>query len=271
MAIFYAAIPIGSALGFMLGGLVDKAAGWRAAFFVAGAPGMLLAILAARMPDPPRGAQDAGEPTVALPLGATYARLLANRPYVLTVLGYAAYTFAVGGMAFWMPSFLERVRGVPKAEATTVFGAILVGTGFAGTFLGGWLGDHLLKKHPQAYLTLSGVATLLAVPLAYLVFTASQPAVYYTAIVLAEILLFTSTGPINSALLNAVAPAERASAIALSIFAIHILGDVPSPAIIGILSDASSLQSAVMIVPIAVAVSGVLWCTEAILANRRAV
>ncbi len=57
-----------------------------------------------------------------------------NRPYVLTVLGYAAYTFAVGGLAFWMPAFLERVRGIPHADAAIDFGKIVVITGFVGHF-----------------------------------------------------------------------------------------------------------------------------------------
>ncbi|MCB9562576.1 MAG: MFS transporter [Kofleriaceae bacterium] len=269
MATFFMAIPVGSALGYVLGGLVDKAAGWRAAFLVAGAPGMVLALLCARLADPPRGQHD--EPEVAPRPGglvATYGRLLRNRPYVMTVLGYAAYTFAIGGMAFWMPAFLERVRGVPKQEATTVFGGILVGTGFAGTFLGGWLGDRLLRRTPQAYLWLSGVATLLAVPLAWLVFTSPEPAVYYGAVVGAELLLFMSTGPINSAILNEVAPTERATAVALGIFLMHILGDVPSPALIGAVSDASGLDRAVLMVPVAIAVGGAIWCLEAILAGR---
>lgn len=269
MAVFFAAIPVGSALGFVLGGLVDSALGWRAAFFLAGAPGILLALLALRLPDPPRGGQDGPSPATPVAIGATYRSLLRNRPYVMTVLGYAAYTFALGGMAYWMPSFLHRVRDVPQGEATTQFGAILVGTGFVGTFLGGWIGDLWLRRNPQAYLWLSGLTTLAAAPLAYLVFTDPRPEVYMTAVIVAEILLFASTGPINSVILNVVAPAERASAVALSIFSIHLFGDVPSPPLIGAISDSSSLAQAVLIVPVAVAISGLLWCAEAAIGGRR--
>ncbi len=269
MAIFFAAIPIGSALGYVVGGLVDKALGWRAAFFVAGAPGILLALLCLRLPDPPRGAQDDEPLAPPVSVARTYRHLLANRPYVLTVLGYAAYTFAVGGMAFWMPAFLERARGVPRAEATVQFGAIVVATGFVGTFAGGWLGDLLLRRTRQAYLWLSGVATLLAAPLAWMVFTDPRPGVYLPAVILAELLLFASTGPVNSVIVNVVSPGERASAVALSIFAIHFLGDVPSPPIIGRISDASSLDRAVLIVPVAVLVAGLLWTLEAWLGGRR--
>jgi len=269
MAIFFAAIPVGSALGYVVGGLVDASFGWRAAFLVAGGPGLALSILCLRLPDPPRGAQDAGAPPS--PRGAlrTFLGLLRNRPYLLTVLGYAAYTFAVGGMAFWMPAFLERARGVPRADATVQFGAIVVATGFVGTFAGGYLGDLLLHRTRQAYLWLSGVATLAAAPLAWVVFTDPRPGVYLPAVIAAELLLFASTGPINSAIVNEVSPGERARAVALSIVAIHLLGDVPSPPLIGRISDASSLGRAVLLVPVAVLVSGLFWTVEALLAGRR--
>jgi len=266
-AIFFAAIPIGSALGYIVGGLVDHYFGWRQAFFVAGVPGLVLAVLALRLYDPPRGAQDpesapasAGHSiSVGRAARAAYAALLRNRPYVLTVLGYAAYTFAIGALAFWTPSFLERIRGIPKAQATVQFGAVVVVTGFVGTYTGGWIGDYYLRTSRQAYLWVSGIATLAAAPLTLVALAVARPPVYWAAMVAAELLLFASTGPINSAIVNVVPPAIRATAVALSIFAIHILGDVPSPWLVGVLSDARTLGEAVLIIPVAVLAGGLIW------------
>ena len=271
-AVFYAAIPIGSAAGYMLGGLIDQHFGWRAAFFVAGAPGLVLPWLASRLPDPPRGGQDAFvHAHAAPPRGAfrTYLGLLANRPYRLTILGYAAYTFALGALAFWTPAFLERERGMSRSAATVQFGAIVVATGFAGTFLGGWLGDRLLPRLRESYLWVSGAATLLAAPVALAAFVAPSRPVYMAAIVVAELLLFLSTGPINSAIVNVVAPGERATAVALSILAIHLLGDVPSPPLIGVLSDHSSLARAFLLIPVAIALGGLIWLYAAWQGERR--
>src|SRR5262249_49720881 len=127
LSVLNMAIPVGSALGYIVGGQVSHHFGWRAAFFVAGVPGLLLALAVLRLPDPPRGGQDASP--VAASTGhsgggvqgaiAVYLSLLRRAPYMLVVLGYAAYTFALGGLAFWMPTFLERVRGVPATVATT--------------------------------------------------------------------------------------------------------------------------------------------------------
>ena len=266
-AVFFAAIPIGSALGYIVGGLVDQYFGWRQAFFVAGVPGLVLAALALRLYDPPRGAQDAADGTGAgahaVSLGGAarvaYAALIRNRPYVLTVLGYAAYTFAIGALAFWTPAFLERTRGIPKAHATVQFGAVVVVTGFIGTYAGGWIGDHFLRVSRQAYLWVSGVVTLAAAPLTLVALASPHPAVYWTAIVAAELCLFASTGPINSAIVNVVSPHMRATAVALSIFTIHLLGDVPSPSLVGLLSDARSLGDAVLIIPLAVLLGGIIW------------
>jgi MFS transporter, Spinster family, sphingosine-1-phosphate transporter len=199
---------------------------------------------------------------------AIYLHLLRQTPYMLVVLGYAAYTFALGGLAVWMPNFLERVHGVPAIEATTSFGAIVVVTGFLGTFAGGWLGDYWIKTSRQAYLWMSGWVTLLAAPFAFVALTARAPSVYYPAIVVAELLLFMSTGPINSAIVNLVSPSRRASALALSMFTIHLLGDVPSPTLIGWISDMSSLGKAVMIVPVAVVISGIIWLISARVASN---
>jgi predicted MFS family arabinose efflux permease len=267
MAIFFCAIPVGSALGYVVGGLMNVHFGWRPAFFVAGIPGLALAVLCLWLRDPPRGSQDqapsARGPARAASLGTdirtTYLRLLRNRPYVFTVLGYAAYTFALGGLASWMPAFLERVRGMSPDKATVQFGEIVVITGFVGTFVGGWLGDYCAKYSKQAYLLVSAIATLVAAPFVWFALTAASSTEYIVCMVIAQLLMFLSTGPINACIVNLVAPNQRATAVALSVFTIHLLGDAISPLLIGAVSDASSLAQALKIVPVAVVMSGLLW------------
>ena len=92
--------------------------------------------------------------------------------------------------------------------------------------------------------------------------TASREA-YFVCMVVAQLLMFLSTGPINATIVNLAAPAERASAVALSVITIHILGDVLSPSLIGVLSDVTSLGAAVEIIPVAVIGSGILWTLAA--------
>ncbi|MEA2163943.1 MAG: transporter, Spinster family, sphingosine-phosphate transporter [Thermoanaerobaculia bacterium] len=283
LAVFFSAIPIGSAAGYVLGGLVDQHFGWRAAFWIAGAPGLLLALLVMFVKDPPRGVHDVsresgvggresekvaeeisagshnpGPTPHSSPLHA-YKDLFRNRPFILTAFGYGAYTFALGGLAFWMPAFLERVRGMPRSEATVTFGAIALVTGFVGTFAGGWLGDFFLTRTKQSYLWVSGIATLIAAPATYIAVSNPHRAIYLPAIAIAEVFIFMSTGPVNSAIINAVAPGERATALGLSVLIMHLVGDIPSPPLIGMVSDHTSLEKAFMLVPLAIVVAGLIW------------
>ena len=261
LSFFYVAIPVGSALGYLLGGGVGHRFGWRPAFFVAGAPGVLVALLAFFMVEPPRGAGDgvsaSGERR--FDLGEVLA-LRRNQSFVYTVLGMSAMTFALGGMAFWFPTYLYRVRGMSLGEANTIFGSITVVAGLAGTFLGGELGDRLAKRTPKAYLLVSGVGMLLAIPAMAVGLLAPGRSVFLPALFAAEVLVFLNTGPANAVLVNVVLPEIRATAVACAIFVYHVLGDVPSPALIGRISDVTgSLTTALLSTSVMMAVSGILY------------
>lgn len=261
LGFFYVAIPVGSALGFLLGGYVGEHYGWRDAFFIAGAPGIALGLLVLRMVEPPRGASEGVSSAHEHRFEWASARtLLRNQSFLYTTLGMAAMTFALGGMAYWMPTFFSRLRGLSLDRANTVFGGITVASGLIGTFAGGWLGDWLLRRTDRAYLLVSGVGMLVGVPAAYVGLTATEPAVYLPAIFVAEVMVFLNTGPANAVLVSVVLPEIRATGIALSIFAFHLLGDVPSPILIGRLSDATgSLETALLLCSVAMALSGAFY------------
>jgi MFS transporter, Spinster family, sphingosine-1-phosphate transporter len=260
-AVFYLAIPVGSAVGYLLGGAIEQHFGWRAAFFAVGFPGLLLALLTLTAPDPPRGINDA--PAAAREERGSYVHsllvLARNRDYVLAVLGYAAYTFAVGGMSFWVPVYLNRERGMSLSEANFMVGAVTVVAGVGGTFLGGYLADVLARRVRQAHLYLSGISMLLAIPFAWVAFTAHEPTTFMVSLLIAEFMVFLSTGPINVVIVTVVPVAIRATAMAVSIFVIHLLGDAAAPLVIGAVSDRVGLSNAVLIMPVVVALSGLIW------------
>jgi MFS family permease len=258
MAAFYLATPVGSALGYILGGRIDHAAGWRAAFLAVGLPGLLLAAAALTITDAPRGQFD-DERSPAPPFLDTLRALARNREYVVTVAGTVAYTFALGGLAQWMPSYLISVRHMDGAAANTVFGTLTVLSGLLGTLAGGWLGERLRGRVRHPYLLLSGVSTLLAVPFAILSFTLTDSTQRWAAVFVAETLVFLCTGPANTVLVDCVPAAMRTMGFAVSILVMHALGDAISPYIIGEIGDRSSLQLAVMLVPLFFALGGSIW------------
>ncbi len=155
-----------------------------------------------------------------------------------------------------------------RSEATITFGAITLAAGFAGTFAGGWLGDLLMRRTRNAYLWVSGIATLVAAPVTWLSLSHPDRAVFIPAIVVAEVLIFMCTGPVNSAILNVVSPSERATAVGLSVFAMHLFGDIPSPPLIGYISDRSSLETGFLVVPAAIAVAGAVWVYAAVAGTK---
>jgi MFS transporter, Spinster family, sphingosine-1-phosphate transporter len=263
LAVFYAAIPAGSAMGFVLGGILAEKFGWRTAFYVVGLPGLLFAMLALWIREPRRGAsergQAEGEPAPRLPhLMETYRMLWRNKTYVTVTAGFIAYTFALGGLVGFMPAFLERYDGMTTARANELFGILTVVAGFFGTFAGGFLGDYFLKYTKNSYLWISGLCMFAGAPIAVLALSARNPSVFLPAIFLAEFFLFLNTGPLNAVVLGCVRPHIRATAMAVNIFFIHALGDAISPGIIGMISDRAGLFRASMISPAMMVLSGVV-------------
>ncbi len=252
LAIFSMAIPVGSALGYLLGGLLERALGWRAVFFAVGIPGLLVTWAASRLPDPPRGGlEDARSAPSAMRQARLedYLGLLRTKSYLLNCLAMTAMTFAVGGLAAWVPSYLVRVRGMGLAEANLTFGILTLVSGVGGTVAGGWLGDRLLRRIPAAYFLVSGVGLALSVPCAAAVILMSDRTWVLAAIFLAEVFIFLNTGPLNAIIAAVSRPEVRATAYAANIFVIHALGDAISPAILGILADRVGLAAAFWIAP----------------------
>lgn len=253
---FYVATPVGSALGYILGGLVGVRWGWRAAFLLAGVPGLLLALGVLGLREPGRGATEPARGAAGPPTAADYARLARTPSYLVNVVGSTLYTFAIGGLSYWMPTFLVRVHGIGVDAAGFAMGALLVAGGLVGVLAGGWLGDLVHARTPRGHFLVSGAGMLLGTPFAVVALLADSLPLVYMAIFLAVVLLFLNTGPLNAVLVNVTRPEVRATAVALHIFVIHALGDVISPPLIGWVSDLDDLRTAVLLTPAAMALSG---------------
>ena len=180
--------------------------------------------------------------------------------YLLVVLGYTAYTFALGAFGLWGPTFLVRVHQVPTASAGDFFGLVLVVAGLLGTLIGGFAATAWQKKNPAGYAFTLASSVLLAVPFVVLAFVVGPTWLSMSFLAVPMFLLFLCTGPVNTLIIECVPPNLRSSAMALSIFAIHLFGDVWSSEIVGRLADLwNSLQKAVLILPGALLIGGLFW------------
>jgi sugar phosphate permease len=190
---------------------------------------------------------------------ADYLELLRTRSYLWNCLAMTGMTFAVGGLAAWVPTYLVRIRGMGLAEANLAFGVLTLVSGLGGTLAGGWLGDRLLPRVPTAYFLVSGAGLALSVPCAAAVILLDDRTWVLAAIFLAEVCIFLNTGPLNAIIANVSRPQVRATAYAVNIFVIHALGDAISPAIVGVVSDRVGLAAAFWIAPGALALAA-LFC-----------
>jgi MFS transporter, Spinster family, sphingosine-1-phosphate transporter len=255
MGVFYLAIPVGTALGYLLGGIVGPKYGWRAPFYVGAAPGVLLAILLLFVQEPPLGQFD--PPESKAPERDTLRSLLHNPAFLTATLGMAMMTFALGGLQVWMPTFLHRVHGYSLGKASLIFGLSTLINGLFASLAGGWISDRLLRRTKSAHYLVSAVSLGLGIPaMCVALFASGRPMV--VGIFVAEFFLLLNTGPLNAAVISSVGPHVRAAALAANIFIFHLLGDVPSSALIGYLSDKYSLQLAFLGPVIAIALSSAI-------------
>ncbi len=268
MALFYMAIPVGSALGYVIGGKINDLWGWRHAFHLAVIPGLILAVICFRMKDPrPPAPVDKKRASIFQD-----AKTLLQIPsYALNTAAMTAMTFAIGGISFWIPKYmLERVsaQGVVQSQSSllsdvnTTFGVIVVAAGILSTFAGGWLGDKLRPRWSGAYFIISGIAIAFAFPCTILMIYLPFPYAWY-AVFGAVFFLFFNTGPANTALANVTGSRMRASAFALNIFFIHALGDAISPPLVGYVKKHTSWETAFFLVSLMMLLASTLWLISA--------
>ncbi len=260
LTVFYVAIPVGAALGFVLGGVIGAHWGWRAAFLVCGLPGLLAAAAALAIKDPGPGAWEVVPPGPAVGWPEALRTLLRTPTYLYAVAGYTAVTFAAGGMADWFPAYLTRYRGMDVAAAGSLIGTVTVAGGLAGTALGGWLADRLKGRTRNAYLALSACSMVPAAACAALALVVPAGPLVGVTMFFAQFFLWFYNGPINTIIANAVGASMRARAFALSILSIHLFGDAISPPIIGVISDQTgTLLPGVALVPAFMLLGAVIW------------
>ncbi|MGB2578233.1 MFS family permease [Elusimicrobium simillimum] len=259
LAAFGLALPLGSALGYFLGGLLGDHFGWRAAFMALGIPGFFLGLLAVfKIKD----ARKFVEGQYEKPKLIGYWILLKNKSFIFICLAQAFATFIVGGLAAWLPTYFNRFFGYSVAKSSMLFGIMIILGGALGTFLGGQIADRLLKKTHRAYFVTAGTSFILAMPFAVLAVMVSSFKLslffFFVAIMFASM----QTGPLNAAIVNTTSRVMRSMAFALNIFIIHALGDAISPMIIGKVSDLTDLRIAILVCLLAV-VPASIFCALA--------
>ena len=239
LSIFYLAIPVGAALGYLAGGQLGSLWGWRAPFLICAIPGLVVAALYGWVgKEPQRGSSDHIQATDKR---ATVAGLFRNPAFLSATFGLAALTFAMGGISTWVPTFLHRFAGLSVAMSSQTVSAITVIDGIAGTGVGGWIAQRWLRTNHRALYLVSFWSVALTLPCGLLLFFGPRQWMI-PSLFAAEFFLFLNTGPLNAAIINSVSAPVRATAVSFNLFCIHFFGDTFSPQIIGAISDRTNLR-----------------------------
>ncbi|HAF95469.1 MAG: hypothetical protein A2X34_09920 [Elusimicrobia bacterium GWC2_51_8] len=251
MSLYALAIPVGSAIGYLLGGFFGERFGWRNAFFIVAAPGVLLGVLALFLRE-----TDEKKARVSEVSFSNYKELLRNRTYLLITISQSIGTFSVGGLAAWMPSFFVRSHGLGVARAGFLFGAVTVAAGIAGNLAGGWAADWLRARNKRSYFIIGGLSFFLSVPFGAAAVLVNSLQVSLAMIFFAEFFIFMHSGPYHAAIIETIPVGMRSAAFALNIFIIHALGDALSPYLIGVFSDHFGLSRALFMAVLYLALGG---------------
>jgi MFS family permease len=265
MGIFYLALPLGAALGYAIGGGMEELykhsgpqldsavrrvglgpiagsfVGWRSAFWVVGLPGLGLALAGLLIREPGRGAADAlaigTTPTPPPRPGlADYLSLLRTPSFLLNTAGLAAITFTTGALGNLFANYFEYVHHL-KDKDKIWLGCVLAVSGLIGVSLGLWVPERLRRRTRRAYLIWAGGAVALSAPIGALGLIAPNTFVSLALLAVASVLLASCLGPCNTVTANVVPGNRRAAAYAMSIFLLHVFGDIPSPPLIGWVAD----------------------------------
>jgi MFS family permease len=243
LAIYSLGVPVGSMLGAFMGGKLALAYGWRTAFFVVGAPGVILAILMLLLVrEPKRGGldvvldgSDAHPP--APPLFTAIAGFFGNRTLVLTAVSSAMSAFVGYAGLVWNPQFLEGVKGMAASDVATYYALALGATGIVGTVVSGWLADKLSQKDRRWFAWIPAIAFALSIPFWFGILWAPTWQIAMLFLLGPMLMNQAYLAPALTVAQNAVAPAQRTMTGAILLFVLNLVGLGVGPVYVGWIAD----------------------------------
>jgi len=243
MAIFMLGLPLGLFAAYLLSGAIGEAWGWRAAFLVACAPGLVLAVLALFIREPVRGGTE--QQVAAVPATRSpYASVLRIPTMWWIILSGLLFNFNMYAVNTFQTPFLQRYHALGLQEANNLSAISLGLAGVAGLLFGGWFGDRL-RRFPTGRLTLAAAALAAAAPCVFIALQRPPGSItaFTISMSIATALTFVYYSTVYSAIQDVVAPQLRGTAVALYFVAMYVLGASFGSTLMGALSDHFAAQA----------------------------
>ncbi|HVE58671.1 MAG TPA: MFS transporter [Pyrinomonadaceae bacterium] len=264
LAIFMLGLPVGVALSFAVSGTIAKDYGWRAAFFVAGIPGVLCAIAVLFLKEPRRGASETFEIGEQKRAGSPYKLILSTPTMRWLIISGAIHNFNMYAIGAFITPFLMRYHGADIQSANFVSMIVYGVMGAPGLLIGGLIGDSVMKKRKNGRMLVGTIAIAMSIPFLY--FALSQPkgatVVFLILMGAGCALMYFYYSTVYSTIQDVTEPGLRGTAMAVYFFAMYVLGASLGPYATGILSDFFTKRAA--------AVAGITDFSQAALEPFRA-
>jgi len=261
MGIWNASIPLGSAIGVMLGGVIAVKLGWKHAFGIVAIPGMIVAILFLFVKD---------YKTIDLSFVDKYSNKIKmekkdmvkeflSKPSVLfTYFGMAAVVFVTTSMLTWLPTYFEKMRGIPQETAGKMASSVMV-LALIGAPLGGYLTDHWRKSRENARLLFPAVSTLFSAIVLFIALVLFKGSFQYVLFLIFGVLVLAFISGAASVTQDVIHPGLRASSYAIAVVVQNLLGASTAPVIMGKIYDLTNIQTALSILPLVLMVGAILF------------
>jgi MFS family permease len=264
LGIWNASIPLGSALGIVIGGYIAEHIGWRHAFGIVALPGMLVALLFFYVKDYQTVElvqtieNDAGTSRVKLQLNDIVHHFLQNKTLLFNNFAFATNTFVTTSLLSWLPTYYHRMENLPMDRAATK-GGVVMALALVGAPLGGYLTDLWLKKRKNARLLFPALSSLITTIALLTAFVFMRDGMQYAVLLLTGIAAVAFVPGAVAVTQDVVHPGLRAISLSLCVVVQHILGSALGPPFVGAMSDAYGLETALKFLPMFTFLASVLF------------
>ena len=267
MGLWNASIPLGSAIGIAVGGIIATHWGWRHALGIVALPGMIIAILFLFVKDyktvslEKTGTKEDKKKEflkVKMNMRDIIAEFLNKPALILTYFAMAGVVFTTTSLLTWLPTYFHRVQGLPEGPAGMKASAVML-LAIIGAPLGGYLSDKWRKKRINARLLFPTITTLLSAVILFLAFTIFKDMIQYALLLTLGICITAFLSAAAAVTQDLVHAGLRAFSYAIAVVVQNLLGASLGPIVMGAISDRSDIQTAFSFLPIALVIASVLF------------
>ncbi|HZY24347.1 MAG TPA: MFS transporter [Bacteroidales bacterium] len=261
MGLWNASIPLGSAIGVLLGGVIAAKLGWKHAFGIVAIPGMIVAILFLFVKDYKTvdlSFYDKYSNKIKMEKKDMVKEFITKPSVLLTYLGMAAVVFVTTSMLTWLPTYFEKMRNIPQETAGKMASSVMV-LALVGAPLGGYLTDIWRKSKSNARLLFPATTSFLSAVVLFLALVVFKGTIQYVLFLVFGVLVLAFISGAASVTQDVIHPGLRATSYAIAVVIQNLLGASTAPIVMGKIYDLTNIQTALSVLPFVLLLGAILF------------